>query len=232
MSHPRVRPQPHPRAPRRQASLVAPPPPTVPAIAPVAVVVAGPVDLPFVVSLQKAHAAALGFLSRQALSEKIRLGQVLLARVGGRRAGFLHHGSLARPEVRVFQVAVTPAARGKGVGRALVGRLLGRAAAGGAAGVSLRCLSFLEANRFWRAAGFRLYATEPGAKGTLNVWVVRLDAPAHRVDLPGRGGATRFAFASRVHACPACGTPTTDTWVRGARRRALCARCVAAAPLN
>src|SRR5688500_15318128 len=71
-------------------------------------------DLPFIVMLQKAHAAALGFLPRQALKEKIGLGQVLLARVGGRRAGFLHHGSLARPEVRAFQIAVAPDARTKG----------------------------------------------------------------------------------------------------------------------
>ena len=192
---------------------------------------AGDDDLGFIVALQKAHAAALGFLPRQALREKIRLGQVLLAIVGGARAGFLHHGSLARPEVRVFQVAVTEAARTRGVGRALVDRFLRRAAAAGAVGASLRCLSFLEANRFWRAVGFRVHATEPGAKGALNVWVRRLEPdtppPTERGSDP-----KRFRFASRVHPCPGCGTPTTDTWVRGARRLSLCPACVEAAPLN
>jgi GNAT superfamily N-acetyltransferase len=189
---------------------------------------ARPRDLPFVVTLQKAHPAALGFLPRQALREKIRLGQVLVARQAGCRAGFLHHGSLARPEVRVFQIAVTKAARRAGVGRALVDALLDRAAGAGARGVSLRCLSFLDANRFWQAAGFRLHATEPGAKGTLNVWVRLVKTNP----TPDGGGRAQFLFASRVHPCPACGTPTVDTWVRGARRLALCAECVAAAGLN
>ena len=186
-------------------------------------------DLPFVVGLQKADAAALGFLPRQALRDKIRLGQVLLARVAGRRAGFLHHGSLARPEVRVFQVAVTPQNRGRGVARAMVDWLLSRAAAAGARGVSLRCLNYLDANHFWCAAGFRLHATEPGGNGTLNVWVRRIDRGTH-CGQSGRGDG--FAFSSRVHPCPACGMPTTDTWVRGGRRRTVCAACVAAAPLN
>ena len=200
----------------------------VPRRPPVLVDPALPRDLPFVVTLQKAHPAALGFLSRQALREKIRLGQVLIARRAGARAGFLHHGSLARPEVRVFQIAVTTNARGGGVGRALVDRLLRRAASAGAGGVSLRCLSFLDANRFWRAAGFRLHATEPGAKGTLNVWVRLVKTNPTRQAL----GGAQFTFASRVHACPACGAPTVDTWVRGARRTTLCPGCVAAAGLN
>ena len=183
-------------------------------------------DLAYIVMLQKAHAAALGFLPRQALKEKIDRGQVILARVGGRRAGFLHHGSLRGPEVRVFQIAVSPEVRSTGVGRALVQCLIDRAAAAGAGGVSLRCLSFLDANRFWRAAGFKLHATEPGAKGTLNVWVRRLGGAA------GTGAAGRLTFASRVHPCPGCGKATVDTWLSGARRRTLCPGCVAAAAMN
>ena len=195
--------------------------------APFLVTPATPRDLPFVVTLQKFYHRTLGFLPRAALKEKIHNGQVLIARATGARAGFLHHGSLVRPEVRVFQLAVAPEAQGKGIGGALVDALLESAAAAGARGVSLRCLAFLKANRFWRAAGFRLHATEPGARGTLNVWVRRIDR--------GRGTcerSDRFTFASRVHACPGCGAPTVDTWVRGARRRTLCARCVAAAQWN
>ena len=41
---------------------------------------------------------------------------------------------------------------------------------------------FLDANDFWTAAGFQKLTREPGAKGTLNVWVKRLspgpDRPA------------------------------------------------------
>jgi GNAT superfamily N-acetyltransferase len=182
-------------------------------------------DLPCVVRLQKQHAAALGFLPRAALREKIESGRIWVARDGNRggsAAGFLHHGSLARPEVRVFQAAVRLDARRRHVGSALVDDLLRRAAAAGAAGVSLRCLASLDANRFWAAAGFRLLGTEPGGHGTLNVWVKRLNAR------PGDG----FAFHSRVHPCPGCRTPTVDTWVRGTRRLSFCPACVAAAGRN
>ena len=185
-------------------------------------------DLPFVVALQKCHGHALGFLPRQALAEKIARRQVWVARQGSRPLGFLHHGSLARPEVRVFQIAVGESSRRGGVATALVEDLLARAAAAGAAGLSLRCLSGLDANRFWRASGFKLLTTEPGAKGELNVWVRRLRR--HGPGAAGRGD--RFAFSSRIHPCPACGRPTVDTWVRRARRLAYCPGCVAAAGLN
>ena len=181
---------------------------------------AAPRDLAYVVHLQKQHANALGFIPRAALEEKIDLGRIWLARENGEPAGYLHHGSLARPEVRIFQAAIQYDARRRHMGLALVDDLIRRARGAGARGVSLRCLSFLEANEFWDAAGFRLLATEPGGKGTLNVWVKRL------------GKGRDFDFSSRVHPCPGCGAATVDTWVRGARRLALCAECVDAAARN
>jgi len=169
-----------------------------------------------------------------ALAQKIGLGQVLVARVGRRRVGFLHHGSPAGPEVRVFQAAVVGGRRRRGVGGALVSRLLEHAAAAGAAGVSCRCLSFLDANRFWAAAGFERIATEPGAKGTLNVWARRFHVHVGRTAAPPgpTGGGAGFDFASRLHACAGCGAATVGTWVRGARRLTLCAGCVNAAERN
>lgn len=177
-------------------------------------------DLAYVVHLQKRHADALGFIPRVALLEKIELGRIHLARENGEPAGYLHHGSLARPEVRIFQAAIQYDARRRHMGLALVNDLVDRAADAGAQGVSLRCLSFLEANEFWDAAGFRLLTTEPGAKGMLNVWVKRV----------GRQGD--FDFSSRIHPCPGCGASTVDTWVRGARRLALCPACVESAQRN
>ena len=225
---------PAPRRPHDAARLIVPdlPPP------PDSVVAATPSDLAYVVALPKRHANALGFIPRVALAEKIARGQVVLARENGEPAGYLHHGSLARPEVRVFQAAIQYDARRRGLGLELVGHLLRRAAAAGARGVSLRCLDFLEANEFWGAAGFELLTTEPGGKGTLNVWVKRLasERPGGAgVDAGGLEGAVlkaQFSFSSRIHPCPGCGEATTDTWVRGARRLGLCAACGAAAGRN
>jgi hypothetical protein len=122
--------------------------------------------------------------------------------------------------VRIFQAAVQYDARRRHLGLALVADLVERARDAGARGLSLRCLSYLEANDFWTAAGFRLLTTEPGAKGTLNVWV-------KEVADSGVGSARgEFAFASRIRPCPRCGKPTADTWTRGARRRRLCVECI------
>lgn len=219
--------------PVRPARLVEPVPPP-----DGGVVRATPADLAYVVHLQKRHGDAIGFLPRLALAQKIDLGRVWLARENGEPAGFLHHGTLNAPEVRIFQAAVQYDARRRRLGLALVDELLTRAAAAGARGVSLRCLSYLEANAFWTAAGFRLLATEPGAKGTLNVWVRELvgggewgvggKADGNRASLPTPLLSTsHLCFSSRVHSCPSCGAPTTDTWSRGARRHRLCPACLA-----
>jgi N-acetylglutamate synthase-like GNAT family acetyltransferase len=174
-------------------------------------------DLAYVLALQKRNHEALGFIPRAALAEKIDRGQILLARENGDPAGFLHHGSLAVPEVRIFQAAIQYDARRRHHGLALIDTMVRRAADAGAKGLSLRCLDFLDANDFWSAAGFELLGSEPGARGTLNVWGRRI----------GRASAQDVAFHSRVHPCPRCGLPTMDTWTRGAVRRRLCARCVA-----
>jgi ribosomal protein S18 acetylase RimI-like enzyme len=181
---------------------------------------ATPSDLAYVVGLQKRNHEALGFIPRAALAEKIGLGRIRLAAENGDPAGYLHHGSLAVPEVRIFQAAVQYDARRRHLGLALVADLVARARSAGAGGVSLRCLDYLDANDFWTAAGFRLLTTEPGARGTLNVW--------GRVLNEAGGAATEAGvrFHSRIHACPRCGAPTTGAWTRGAVRRRVCPRCV------
>ena len=217
---------------------------------------ATPADLAYVVSLQKRNHEALGFIPRAALAEKIDLGRIWLAAENGDPAGYLHHGSLAVPEVRIFQAAVQYDARRRHLGLALVADLVARARAAGARGVSLRCLDFLDANDFWLAAGFRRLATEPGARGTLNVWGRVLEggggrdketggqgykgteggggggggnvplSPCLLVPLSDSSGSADFAFHSRIHPCPRCGAATTGAWTRGAVRRRVCARCV------
>src|SRR5687767_3498212 len=76
-----------------------------------AIVLATPADLAYVVDIQKRNGEALGFIPRVALAEKIELGRITLATENGEPAGYLHHGSLAVPEVRIFQAAIQYDAR-------------------------------------------------------------------------------------------------------------------------
>ena len=90
------------------------------------VVVATPADLAYVVELQKRNGEAVGFIPRAALSEKIDRGQIHLTTENGEPAGYLHHGSLAVPEVRIFQAAVQYDARRRHHGLALLADLVDR----------------------------------------------------------------------------------------------------------
>ncbi len=145
-------------------------------------------DLNFIVSLATPHAIALGFIPRRAVQEKLLRGQFLVARIDGQRVGFLYHGSMNSPrsgphEVKIFQVAVCPEARGRGVASRLVRHVAALAWEAGAETLTLRCRASLEANGFWRCAGFRLIGREPGGASrgeAINIWRRRLPAPSLR----------------------------------------------------
>jgi GNAT superfamily N-acetyltransferase len=175
------------------------------------------VHVPIIDRLRRLDAASLGFLSRGAIEEKIALGHVWLAMEGRRPIGCLIHGSLRRPEVRIFLLMVDPMYRGRGIARALLQDLKRRSISGGAFGLSLRCREKLPANGFWHRAGFALHDVEAGRQGALYVWV--------QPTVKTREALPPFRFHSRWHQCPRCGQMTCDTWVAGARRYRTCVQC-------
>ena len=193
-------------------------------------------DLALLESLRRRHSMALGFLSLVTLQDKIRTRRVRLALLEGEPVGFVLHGSLRGPEVRIFQLAVQPVARGLGVGRSLVQTMVRIARRAGAAGVSLRCRDRLEANAFWLDVGFVLQGLEPARQGALCVWVCRLDkirscrGAGERAasDDPDDIGTLPFQFHSRWRRCPQCGQPTCGSWSAGSIHRNTCPNCATA----
>ena len=124
-------------------------------------------DLAWVDELQKANSRAVGFLQRKALEGKVRLGQVLVATVMNRRAGYLIAADryLRRDELGLItQVNVEPAYRRSLVAAALVQAQFDRSAYGCKL-YACWCAQDLEANRFWEALGFVPIAFRSGAKG-------------------------------------------------------------------
>jgi GNAT superfamily N-acetyltransferase len=180
---------------------------------------ADPTDIDFIDGLRRRDSSALGFLTRRAIDAKVRSGLVRVARRGEVPVGFVLHGSLAGPEVRVFQLAVAPAERGLGIGRLLVEELLRVAHKAGAAGVSLRCREALAANRFWHANGFKLHDLEQCSGSALYVWIRRLPDTTPPRDCPS------FTFSTRWHRCPVCHTWTCGAWTPRGYRRSTCATC-------
>ena len=135
---------------------------------PVLIQPAEPDDWTFLDGLQRAHPGALGFLSRAALGEAVARGRVLLAREAGAPVGYVYGAPRyqRRPDVAiVFQVAVRAAARGRGLGAALV-RAFADQLPEPAVQLSLWCAEDLGAGRFWSALGFVPVARRAGARGS------------------------------------------------------------------
>ena len=114
-------------------------------------------DIAFIDALQKKASKSLGFMTRETLEGKVRLGEALVAQTpGGEPVGYAIGSDryYKREDVGViYQVNVVPTRRRGLVGAALVRGML----AGWPWGVRLACCwcaQDLEANRFWQSLGF------------------------------------------------------------------------------
>jgi N-acetylglutamate synthase-like GNAT family acetyltransferase len=114
-------------------------------------------DHPYVRQLQKRHAGELGFIPDQGTLIYIERGRVLLALENGEPAGMiLGHEHLQwciamRP---IFQAAIQYDARRRHHGLALVARAEADAREAGQLATQACCREGLEANAFWKIAGY------------------------------------------------------------------------------
>lgn len=141
-----------------------------------AVTVSSPTDLTYIVSLSKAHAEELGFLTRGAMEHYLFTNRVRMARENGDPCGYFLTSTL-KEHTRIFQACVQLDARGLAHGQALLGDLVARAAAAGSVRISLHCRDGLASNGFWSACGFRLAAVAPGGaarRKIVNTWELRV----------------------------------------------------------
>ena len=133
---------------------------------PVAVRVGTLDDLPFIDKLQKAHSKELGFLPTMALQGKVKLGQVLIAQVGGAPVGYLIAADryFKRDEVGyVTQINVAAEYRRSLVAGALLQAQFDRSA-WGCRLYCCWCAQDLKANEFWEAMGFVPIAFRTGSR--------------------------------------------------------------------
>lgn len=128
--------------------------------------VATAADLRFVDSLQKKYARALGFLPKPALEWYLEHGRVELVTENSDPAGYVLGLGHYRwfPRMRpITQAAVCMDAQRRHLGLSLVAKVVADAQAAGQIAVQAMCAEGLDANEFWRAAGFVLIGhTRPG----------------------------------------------------------------------
>lgn len=134
-------------------------------------------DLDAVKALADANRSCLGFVLRPALADGIEAGWLLVAERGGRVIGFVHYRHRKDAVTTVYQICVGEEYRRQGIGRMLMTNLLGESLSLGQACVRLKAPADLEANRFYKAIGFRLVRTDPGRR-PINVWEISVAGQA------------------------------------------------------
>lgn len=162
---------------------------------------ARPEDLPYLLWVTNRLNDELGFIPRIAFERRIAgtaSGGILLAEENGSPAGLLHYGSLRGVIARIFQAGIQYDAQRRHHGLALLRSYESKAIEHGARLISLTCRIGLDANAFWKAAGYRQIETVPGMRAERLHWIKAL----HPDPPPA---------PSRVHPCKICGKKTSIT---------------------
>jgi N-acetylglutamate synthase-like GNAT family acetyltransferase len=180
-------------------------------------------DWSYIEHLTNHFSYELGFIPRVAFLNRIegrRGGGVLMNVVNKQEGGFLHFGSMRRDECRIFQAAIDYDLQRQHHGLALVKRFVQIADEAGVRLITCRCLVGLNAQHFWKSAGFEHVGVEQVARGLLWVWAKRL----HLIDdlLAGRQPPL---LPMRQSHCRGCGNDCTYTRGPKGQLWKLCAAC-------
>jgi ribosomal protein S18 acetylase RimI-like enzyme len=130
--------------------------------------------------LARKNSEALSFIPTPRIEQYARDGQLWIATENDEPCGFLIFGN-GWPQTRIYQACIQYDARRREHGMALVSTLADKARAMGCTDIRLWCADDLDANEFWRAAGFEYCAARRGGRRRgrqHNLWALRL------VDLP------------------------------------------------
>ena len=100
------------------------------------------------------HRTELGFHTRQAYVDSLNKGELLIAKRAAEVIGFVRYHHRRDNRTTLYEIAVTPDGRGKGVGRRLVDALIADCQRVSSRCIRLLCPVELPANRFYEAVGF------------------------------------------------------------------------------
>jgi len=122
------------------------------------------------------NSEALSFIPRPKLEQYADRGQILVEFEGGDPCGFLVFGN-GWPTLRIYQACIQYDARRRENGFNLVRRVIEEADKRQCERISLWCANDLEANAFWREAGFTFTGQREGGRrrGRIhNHWEMRI----------------------------------------------------------
>ncbi len=100
------------------------------------------------------HRAELGFHARQAYVDSLGKGELLTAKIDDKIVGFTRYHHRRDNRTTLYEIAVMPDARGKGIGHRLIKTLIADCRRVSSRCLRLSCPVELSANRFYEAIGF------------------------------------------------------------------------------
>ena len=118
------------------------------------------------------HRTELGFHTRQAYVDSFNKGELLIAKRTDEVVGFTRFHHRRDHRTTLYEIAVTPDIREKGVGRRLVDALIAECRRVSSRCIRLSCPVELPANRFYEAIGFirSAHRSRPGRSSPLYEW--------------------------------------------------------------
>ncbi len=133
-----------------------------------------PEDLESVNILVNVYRKEFGFIRKVSLACSIDQHEMLVAESDGEIIGFARYHHRRDTQTTLYDIAVLPAQRMTGVGRALIGALADESRTLGKQTIVLRCPEELPANGFYAHVGFERWREEPGKRRKLIVWRLSL----------------------------------------------------------
>lgn len=144
-----------------------------------ALIILRSISVKYAVDLARKNSEALSFIPAPRLEQYADSGQLMIETENNDPCGFIVFGNNF-PMLRIYQACIQYDARRIQHGLNLLHRLITYAGHYGFTAISLYCADDLEANQFWRAAGFQFAGQRPGGKrrGRMhNRWFLYLDEP-------------------------------------------------------
>ena len=111
-------------------------------------------DVNTVKYIAEQHRVELGFHARQAYVESLNKGELLIAKRDNQIVGFTRYHHRRDNRTTLYEIAVTPDARGKGIGHQLIDALIADCQHVSSRCIRLSCPVELPANRFYERIGF------------------------------------------------------------------------------
>jgi len=119
-------------------------------------------DIPLIKKAANKHVEELGFIGGWDFKGVIEKKHMLVDRETG---SFCHFHIRKDGVTVIYEILVTPAARGLGLGKAMINMLTKP--------VRAKCPENLPSNGFYEKVGFRKITVEEGKKRKLNIWELR-----------------------------------------------------------